>query len=109
MNDVVKRSLEAAKIPSHLEPTDIYRSDGKRPDGASSVPWKGGRVLVWDATCPDTLAPSYSALATRETGVVAAEMNEERGQNTPILTPAISLFRWRWRRGGDGVRGRSLL
>ena len=28
VNDVVKRSLEAAKIPAHLEPTDIYRSDG---------------------------------------------------------------------------------
>ena len=38
VNDVVKRSLEAAKIPAHLEPTDIYRSDGKRPDGASVVP-----------------------------------------------------------------------
>ena len=78
VNDVVKRSLEAAKIPSHLEPTDIYRSDGKRPDGASIVPWKGGRVLVWDATCPDTLAPSYSALATREAGAVAAEMERRK-------------------------------
>ena len=24
--------LEAAKIPSHLEPSDIFRADGKRPD-----------------------------------------------------------------------------
>ena len=42
VNDVVKRLLEAAKITAHLELTDIYRSDGKRPDGASVVPWRGG-------------------------------------------------------------------
>ena len=74
LNDVVRRSLEAAKIPAHLKPLDIYRSDGKRPDRTSIVPWKSGRVLVWDVTCPDTLAPSYAALATREAGAVAAEM-----------------------------------
>ena len=39
VNDVLKRSLEAAKIPSHLKPSDIFRADGKRPDGVSIVPW----------------------------------------------------------------------
>ena len=58
VNGVVKRPLEATKIPSHLEPTDTYRSDGRCLDGASIVPWKGSRVFAWDATCPDTLAPS---------------------------------------------------
>ncbi len=24
-------------------------------------PWKCGKLLVWDATCPDTFAPSYTA------------------------------------------------
>ena len=42
---------DAVKIPNHLEPTGLHRSDGKRPDGATIIPWK---VLVWDATCPDT-------------------------------------------------------
>ncbi len=35
------------------------------------MPWKGGRVLVWDATCPDTFAPSHLQLATREAGAEA--------------------------------------
>ena len=39
VNDVLKRSLEAAKIPSHLKPSDIFRTDSKRPDGVSIVPW----------------------------------------------------------------------
>ena len=30
-------------------------------------------MLVWDATCPNTLAPSYSFLATRKAGAVAEE------------------------------------
>lgn len=88
VNDVVKRSLEAAKIPAHLEPSDIYRTDGKRPDGASIVPWKSGRVLVWDVTCPDTLAPSYSALATREAGAVAAEMERRKREKYAHLDPS---------------------
>ena len=29
--------------------------------GVSIVPWKSGKLLVWDATCPDTFAPSYLA------------------------------------------------
>ena len=66
VNDIVKRSLESAKILCHLEPTGLFRSDGKRPDGASIVPWKGGKVLVWDTTFPDTLGPSYSTLAVRK-------------------------------------------
>ena len=72
LNDLVKRSLDSAKIPSHLEPTGLYCTDGKRSDGATLVPRKGGRVLVWDITCADTLALSHRQLASREAGAVAA-------------------------------------
>ena len=61
MNDLLnKRSLASAKIPSILEPTGMAHSDGKRPDGTSVMPWKCGRTLFWDATCPDTFAPSHA-------------------------------------------------
>ena len=80
INDIIKRSLESAKIPCHLEPTGLSRSDGKRPDGATIVPWKGGKILVWDATCPDTLAPSHSSLAVREAGAVAADAEYKKCQ-----------------------------
>ena len=77
LNDIVHRALSAAKIPSRLEPVGIYRSDGKRPDGITVVPWERGQLLVWDATCSDTFAPSYTTYATREAGAVAA-LAEER-------------------------------
>ena len=70
--NLLHRALSAAKIPSRLEPSGLYRSDGKRPDGVFVVPWKGGKLLLWDATCPDTFAPSYSTLASTEAGMVAA-------------------------------------
>ena len=78
INDILHRALSSAKIPSRLEPSGLYRSDGKRPDGITIVPWKNGKLLVWDATCPDTYAPSYSAFATSEAGVVAAQAEERK-------------------------------
>ena len=42
------------------------------------VPWKYGKALVWDATCPDTFAPSYRALATSSNGAVAAAAEERK-------------------------------
>ena len=88
LNDLVKRTLESAEIPSHLEPNGLYRSDGKRPDGVSIVPWKGGRILVWDVTCPDTLAPSHSSLASREAGSVVQEAEYKKTQKYSHLSPA---------------------
>ncbi len=79
-----KRSLESVKLPCHLEPTGLYHSDGERPDGASVIPWKGGKVLVWDETRPDTLAPSHSAITVRKVGAVAAGAEH---RNTPTWSP----------------------
>ena len=46
--------------------------------GASVVPWKEGRALVWDVTCPDTLAHSYQHISVREAGLVAAEAKRRK-------------------------------
>ena len=66
LNDVIHRSLTAANIPSWLEPSELYRSDGKRPKGCSIIPWKSGKVLVWDATWPNTHAPSHLPTAATQ-------------------------------------------
>ena len=36
------------------------------------MPWQRGKILVWDATCSDTLAPTHRDIAVREPGAVAA-------------------------------------
>ena len=78
INDNVHSSLTSAKIPARFEPSGLYRSYGKHPDGISVVPWKSGKLLVWDATCPDTFAPSYSSRATNEAGAVATQAEDRK-------------------------------
>ena len=41
-----------------LEPRGLYRTDGKRPDGVTKIPWEMGKHLVWDVTVVDALASS---------------------------------------------------
>ena len=49
-----------------------------RRSGATVMPWKTGRVLVWDVTCPDTYAPSHISVVTREAGAVAAQAEQRK-------------------------------
>ena len=79
INDIIQRSLAAANIPAMREPPGIFRSDSKRPDGMSLVPWSRGRMLVWDATIPDTLAPSHLGETSRAAG--AAARKAENGKH----------------------------
>ena len=90
MNDIVHRSLTTAKIPSRFEPSGLQRSDGKRPDGVTMVPWKSGRLLVWDATSPDTFAPSYISGATNAAGAVAAMAEDRKKTKYICLEPKYS-------------------
>ena len=76
INDIIHRSLTSAKVPSRLEPNGLFRSDGKRPDGLSLVPWKEGKPLIWDATCPDTFAASHVRSASKTSGTVAEQAEE---------------------------------
>ena len=66
LNDIVHRALTAAHIPSRLEPSGIFRLDGKRPDG------------ITVATCPDTFATSYLPRAASGVGEVAAAAEERK-------------------------------
>ena len=78
INDIIHRALVSAGVPSRLEPSGLSRSDGKRPDGMTMVPWSSGRPLVWDATCSDTMAMSYRGLATQSAGSVAGAAEERK-------------------------------
>jgi len=53
------------------EPGGLSRSDGKRPDGVTMIPWSRGRCLTWDITSPDTLAPTNITGSARASGSAA--------------------------------------
>ena len=78
VNDLIKRSLSSAGVPSRLEPSSLNRSDGKRPDGLSMIPWKDGRYMIWDFTCPNTLAKSHFDLAMSGAGFLATNAESHK-------------------------------
>jgi hypothetical protein len=71
-NDILLRAVRSANIHAELEPPRLLRGDGKRPDGATLDPWSGGRYLVWDFTCPDTLASSHLTQSSSLAGSAAS-------------------------------------
>ena len=77
LNDIIWRSLIKAGVPSVKEPSGLARSDGKRPDGLTQIPWDAGKCAVWDVTVTDTLAAS-NLHYTSEAAGAAAERAAER-------------------------------
>ena len=71
LNDLVARGFALAGIPVTKEPSVLFRSDGKRPDGLSLIPWLNGKSLCWDVTVICPLAESYVNGAAREAGTAA--------------------------------------
>ena len=70
-NDIIKRSLHSAGYPSLIEPAGLSRSDGKRPDGMTQIPWSRGKSLIWDFTCTDTFAAYYISETSLKPGAAA--------------------------------------
>jgi len=70
LNDLIARTLVSAGIPTK-EPNGLSRSDGKRPDGLTLVPWKESKPLTWDSTVVCTVADSYVSGSAREAGTAA--------------------------------------
>ena len=78
VNDIIHRALSCAGIPSHLEPVGLCRDDGKRPDGATLIPWKQGKCLIWDFTCVNTIARSHISAAASRPGLPCSVAEEKK-------------------------------
>ncbi|CAH2230048.1 jg20257 [Pararge aegeria aegeria] len=92
----VKRE-SVSRLIAVLEPIGLARSDGKRPDGMTLIPWRLGRSLLWDATCVDTLAASHIQATSSMVGAAAssAEQAKRRARPAPMVRrssyPALPL------------------
>lgn len=80
VNDLIKRALGLAQVPSILEPLGISRCDGKRPDGMTLIPWEFGKSIIWDFTCVDTLAPSHISSSSLSAGSAALSAEKLKSQ-----------------------------
>jgi hypothetical protein len=70
--------LVKAREGSVQEPSRLLRGDGKRPDGATLDPWHGGKYLIWDFTCHDTLAPSHLSQSSLAAGSAAVSAESRK-------------------------------
>jgi hypothetical protein len=77
VNELIKKALISGGIPAIREPLGCSRSDGKRPDGLTLIPWSKGRCLIWDFTGVDTFAQSYLNSTALSAGS-AAKIAEKR-------------------------------
>ena len=87
-NETIRRALVTGGIPAILEPVGVSRDDAKRPDGMTLIPWEGGRPLLWDFTCSDTLATSNRALAANGPGAVADAAESLKCRKYTSLVPS---------------------
>jgi len=50
LNDLIACSFASARVPVTKEPSGLFRTDGKRPDGLALVQWQSGKSMCWDVT-----------------------------------------------------------
>ena len=58
----------------------MSRSDGKRPDEATLLPWSRWKPLAWDVTVPDT----YAAFHIQATAISAGAAAEKASDNKMV-------------------------
>ena len=73
LNDLIWRAIKRAHISAHKEPTGLVTHGGKRPDGATLIPWSKGKALAWDVTVPDTYADSHISRTSLDAGSAAKQ------------------------------------
>ena len=92
LNDLITRAIASAGIPVTKEPTGLTRCDGRRPDGMTLIPWREGKLLLWDVTVVNPLAESYITTASRTAGGVAEQVAERKCNKYADLSSAYSFL-----------------
>ena len=75
LNDIIWRALGRAKIQATKEPLGLSRTDGKRPDGVTLIPWSRGKCATWDVTVPDSFAQSHLPHTSLAAGAAAIKQH----------------------------------
>ena len=90
---LIKQSLSSSHIPSFLEPRHLYRTDQKRPDVLTLVPWAVVKQLLWDVMVVDSLVPCrINAGSVYNPGTAAAEAEEQKNDKYKDLVDDRYIF-----------------
>ena len=86
INDIIHKSLLRAGVAANKEPAGLLVGSAMRPDGGTMIPWARGKCLAWDATTPDTLAPSHLPSTCTTAGAAAAAAAQTKTQKYAALS-----------------------
>ena len=89
INDLLCRAFASSGTQATREPHGLCTRIGKRPDGVTQLPWRRGRCLAWDATCPDTFALSHVTACSNEAGSAAATAEMKKIQKYSDIIPSV--------------------
>ena len=78
INDIICCACCRSDIPAVKEPTGSTRTDGKCPDGSTLVLWLAGKCVLWDIMIADTKAPSYTAISSVSTELIAKQSSARK-------------------------------
>jgi hypothetical protein len=93
LNDLVRRALSMASVPSIKEPHGLTRLDGKRPDEPTLIPWREVLSAMWDVTVTNIVAASYlpasstSASSAAETAAQCKQTKYTESSKSHLLFP----------------------
>ena len=92
MNAITWRVVKRAQIPTVKGPAGLLRSDSKRPDGATLVPWAKEKLMAWDVSVPDTFAESHLSSTAAEQGAAAKQAADNKTAKYQGLEKTHILF-----------------
>jgi hypothetical protein len=81
-----------AGIPVVKQPQGLVRTDGKRPDGLTLVPWQSGCSATWNVTVVDMLAASYIAQSATNAASVAEAVASKKNSKIQYTEPQLPLL-----------------
>jgi len=70
----------------------LLRRDGKRPDGATLIPWAKGTSMSWDVTAPDTFVESHLSFTATQQGAAAKQAADNKTAKYQELEKACNIF-----------------
>jgi len=90
VNKILCRAFNAANAYATREPHSLCGCNDTRPDGETQIPWKRGRCLAWDATCPNIYAQWTVLANNKKAGSAATEAELKKLTSTMTSTMTFS-------------------
>ena len=103
VNNLIRKALESAHVPTIMKPQGVSRTNGKRPDGMTIFPWKMEKCMVWDFMCSDTFASSHLDVSSSHFGKVAERAEQAKLTKYEQLERILRLCLFVWKQLAHGA------